>query len=382
MKGSLRRARRAIIFFFMAAGCSYGVLMARIPSLREQLHTGDALIGMAMLCLGIGGLLAFACMHLWFASFKSRNVLAVSSVLLLAGIPVCALAWDAVSFCTMFGILGFCYALFDVTINMQGILLEHKIRKYCMSGLHATYNIGGLAGSVLGAFLVGIGLTPFPTFLIVCSLLAIGWLLSIPHLLNEPQSQQEHENLGSIKVPMIIIVCGFLALAAYAVEGACAEWSALLLNTVKGAAESTAALGFGAFSVAIALGRLVGDNLRQKIGDFALLIAASTTAAIGMSVVLVSPWVILCLIGYALTGLGVAPIMPTVLSRAGSRLDITPKRATTVISTLGYSGLLVIPPSIGWLGQSFGLETAMLLPLGLTVLLMAGSFLFRYPSRV
>ena len=58
-----------------------------------------------------------------------------------------------------------------------------------------------------------------------------------------------------------------------------------------------------------------------------------------------------------------APIMPVLLSRAGSRGDISPQQATTTMATLGYAGLLVIPPGIGWLAQWYGLPTALLLPL-------------------
>lgn len=382
MKGQLRKARRAMIFFFFSTGSIYGLLTARLPALREQLQAGEALVGMAMLCLGCGSLAGFAAMHVLQRRWGAQAILRLGSAGLLLSLPLCGLAPTGFLFCAACGLLGGCFALADVAMNTQGILLEQRLRRNCLSGLHACYSLGGLGGSLLGAIFAALGATPLVTFVTVMGCLLGGWLLASPHLLpdkaDSPAAAKERPERG---VPLFIYFCGLLALAAYAVEGSCAEWSALLLHTVKGAPESVAALSFGAFSVAIALSRLLGDGLRQRWGDFALLLGSTSAAFCGLSIVLLSPWPVLCLAGYALTGAGMAPIMPVLLSRAGSRSDISPQRATTAIATLGYAGLLVIPPGIGWLAQWYGLPTALLLPLLLALLLMASSLLFRRPAR-
>ena len=279
--------------------------------------------------------------------------------------------------------MGFCFALSDVTVNIQGILLEKHLRHHCLSGLHASYSLGGLGGSILGALFAAIGTTPLITFVLAALLLLCGWCMAAPHVLHSqpviPHSTTEQTGRKQFSIPPFILICGILAMATFSVEGSCAEWSALLLHTVKGADESTAALGFGAFSITIAFCRLLGDELRQRWGDYALLLRSTVTALLGLCLVLLSPWPLLCLAGYALTGAGLAPIIPVLFSRAGARDDISPQRATTIIATLGYTGLLIIPPCIGWLAQRFGLETALLLPVGLTILLMASSPLFRKP---
>lgn len=383
MRGQLRAARRAIIFFFCSTGSVYGLLTARLPALREHLQAGEALIGMAMLSLGCGSLVGFAAMHVLQRYWSTRDILRMGSVCLLLALPLCGLAPNGVLFCAACGLLGGCFALADVAMNTQGILLEQRLRHNCLSGLHACYSFGGLGGSLLGALFAAAGAGPLVTFMTVAGVQIVCWRLFAPRLLPDRKqpATDGQETSPRHGIPPFIYLCGFLALAAYAVEGSCAEWSALLLHTVKGASESTAALGFGAFSVAIALSRLLGDGLRQRWGDFALLLASTSAAFCGLAIVLLSPWPALCLAGYALTGAGMAPIMPVLLSRAGSRDDISPQRATTTMATLGYAGLLVIPPGIGWLAQWYGLPTALLLPLLLSLLLMASSLLFRRPAR-
>lgn len=380
MKGRLRKARLALIFFFCSTGGVYGLLTARIPALREQLQAGEALVGMAMLCLGCGSLAGFAAMHVLQHRQSTRNMLRLSSAGMLVALPLCGLAPTGIAFCAACALLGAAFALTDVTMNTQGILLEQRLRHNCLSGLHACYSFGGLGGSLLGAIFAALDATPLVTFVTVSAVQFICWFFLAPHLLPDGTERKTLPSADSRvpqAIPPFIYLCGLLALAAFAVEGSCAEWSALLLHSVKGASESTAALGFGAFSVAIALSRLLGDGLRQRWGDFALLLRATAIAACGLLMVLISPWPALCLAGYALAGIGMAPVMPVLLSRAGSRHDISPQRATTAIATLGYAGLLVVPPSIGWLAQWYGLSTALLLPLLLALLLTASSPLFR-----
>ena len=151
MKGQLRKARRAMIFFFFSTGCAYGLLTARMPALREQLQAGEALIGMAMLCLGCGSLAGFAAMHVLQRHWSTRGILRLGSASLLLSLPLCGLAPNGLLFCAACALLGGCFALADVTMNTQGILLEQRLRHNCLSGLHACYSLGGLGGSLLGA---------------------------------------------------------------------------------------------------------------------------------------------------------------------------------------------------------------------------------------
>lgn len=81
MRGQLRKARRAIIFFFTGTGCIYGLLTARLPALQAQLQVGEALIGMAMLCLGCGSLAGFAVMHFLQRHCGAHHMLRLAKLL-------------------------------------------------------------------------------------------------------------------------------------------------------------------------------------------------------------------------------------------------------------------------------------------------------------
>lgn len=123
--------------------------------------------------------------------------------------------------------------------------------------------------------------------------------------------------------------------------------------------------------------RTVSDRLRYTFGDFPLLFGGSSLALIGMSMVLLSPWVALCLFGYALMGFGLAPLVPIFFSRADNTSGISPARASAIVSFMGFSGMLVFPPLLGWLAHTVGLGTALLVIPAFCAILTAGAFLFR-----
>jgi MFS family permease len=71
--------------------------------------------------------------------------------------------------------------------------------------------------------------------------------------------------------------------------------------------------------------------------------------------------------GLLLVGLGLSAIVPVVFSAAGQQSGLAPAAAIGTVSTIGYGGLLLGPPLVGWLADGIGLRGA----LGLVALLFA-----------
>ena len=135
MKGQLRLARRAIVCLFFSVGASYGILTSRIPALCAQINGSESIVGAAMLCLGIGSLAGFASISILLKFWRQKNILRVTTFLLYLFLPLTGLSWDGISFCASFLLFGTVFALSDVALNMQGLLLEHRLRHHCLAGL-------------------------------------------------------------------------------------------------------------------------------------------------------------------------------------------------------------------------------------------------------
>jgi len=162
-----------------------------------------------------------------------------------------------------------------------------------------------------------------------------------------------------------------LAFIALLVEGAVADWSAVYLRTALTARAGAAALGYSSFALTMAACRLVGDRSVRRLGSRAVVTFGGLSAAAGFALVLGLPSVLTACLGFALVGLGLANIVPVVFSAAG-RSTRVPAVGISMAATVGYVGLLVGPPLIGFGASLVGLRLA----LGLLFLATAGVGLF------
>ena len=371
------KARTACSYFFAGSGLAYGMLTSRMPALAMQTGANEAEIGLLLLCLGVTGMAALAVRAWILDRFSSRRLLLVSTPLLCLALPLAGLAASPIQLGLVCITIGISIGFMDVSMNTQAIQIEKQFSRPCVSSMHASYSIGGIAGSAAGALFAGCGSSTLVNFLCVMGLYFCFYPLACPHMPADAPVKNEGGVTPSFRIPIFVLICGALATAAYSAEGSVAEWGSLLLFTAKGAGESASALVFGVFCTAMVAGRLAGDRLRHDFGDFTLLFLGSCLAAAGMIIVLVSPWAAICLSGYAAMGLGLAPLVPIFFSRAGSIQGISTGKACAIVSFMGYSGVLVFPPSLGWLAHSFGLDAALTIIPVLCFVLALGSFFFR-----
>lgn len=366
------------LFFFICAGVVYGQFTARIPAIKAHAGIDDAQLGLVLLVYGIGSIAGFLGAPVLLRHMASRVLLLASALLLLLSLVGIAFAPDASTLCGLAAFFGLSTAIFDVCMNVQALLLEMASHRSRMAVMHACYSLGGCIGSLVGSLFAFASIGLLGNFCCVFLLLApLAWMSS-RHLLADVRYEASGADRRKSGIPFFIIFCGCMALGAFVTEGASAEWGGLLLQNTKHADAGTAALCFGALAAPMTIARLTEDKLREVFGDFLLVFTGSLLAFAGLGLVLLSPWPVLCLAGFSLVGLGLSPIMPIAISRAGTHGAMSPSSASALVSLLGYGGLLVVPPSLGWLAQHFGLETALLLPLGVCALLLVGSIRFKH----
>lgn len=380
MKWSEHSAVRvACAFFFICPGLAYGIFTSRLPALKMQTGADESQIGLLLLCLGLASLAALFGSGRLIARWGSRLILRTGSLLLTFAVVLCSLAQTPLQLGAACLLTGVGMGLTDVSMNTQGIQIERRQRIPCMAFMHAAYSLGGVVGSLTGALFAGFGQSPFVNALCVLGLYSCIRPWAAARLLDDLPSASSAGRKGAVSgaLPFFVVMCGLLAMLAYAVEGSAAEWGSLLLFTEKGADERTAALVFAAFSAATVLCRLFGDRLRARLGDFAVMLGGSLLALAGMLLALLSGNVAVCLAGYALMGAGLSPIVPTLFSRAGSHPGVSPERASAIVAVLSYGGLLFFPPLLGFVAHEKGLLNALLFIPAACLCLALGSFLLR-----
>lgn len=382
---SYASARLACMFYFMAPGLAYGLVTSRMPALRNMTGATEGELGIILLCFGLSALIGLAFAPRLIAKIPAKTTLLASSLACMVFVVLVSFSSSVWFFGIAMALLGICMGLCDVTMNVQGVEVERAYKKSSMNILHAGYNIGAAAAACAGSIFAATNFGVWVNFVLPVAVMAGMLWWAEPRLVTgnlEKPERSESSPLVSVepkkRLPFLVWVCGLLCVCCYVSEGSVGEWGSLYLHQEKAAPESIAALVFAGFSICSLLCRLVADRLRNNFGDFLVSTAGATLALAGMLTVLSSSSWSICLIGYAMMGLGQAPIVPIAFSRAGAIKGVSTARATSLVSLLAYAGLLFAPPAFGLSAEHFGLHTALCaVPVLLTITVLLAFLLGR-----
>ena len=118
-------------------------------------------------------------------------------------------------------------------------------------------------------------------------------------------------------------------------------------------------MAFTGFSLGMAVARLGGDALNERLGTGRLLRGGMALVALALGAALLVGQTVPAVVGFAICGLGIANGVPLLFSAAG-RLD-PPAPSLAAAFTLGYTGFIVGPPVIGILADQVGLPQTLVL---------------------
>lgn len=382
---SYASARLACMFYFMAPGLAYGLVTSRMPALKNMTGATEGELGIILLCFGLSALIGLAFAPRLIAKISAKTTLLASSLACMVFVVLVSFSSSVWFFGIAMALLGICMGLCDVTMNVQGVEVERAYKKSSMNILHAGYNIGAAAAACAGSIFAATNFGVWVNFVLPVAVMAGMLWWAEPRLVTgnlEKPERSESSPLVSVepkkRLPFLVWVCGLLCVCCYVSEGSVGEWGSLYLHQEKAAPESIAALVFAGFSICSLLCRLVADRLRNNFGDFLVSTAGATLALAGMLTVLSSSSWSICLIGYAMMGLGQAPIVPIAFSRAGAIKGVSTARVTSLVSLLAYVGLLFAPPAFGLSAEHFGLHTALCaVPVLLTITVLLAFLLGR-----
>lgn len=382
---SYASARLACMFYFMAPGLAYGLVTSRMPALKNMTGATEGELGIILLCFGLSALIGLAFAPRLIAKISAKTTLLASSLACMVFVVLVSFSSSVWFFGIAMALLGICMGLCDVTMNVQGVEVERAYKKSSMNILHAGYNIGAAAAACAGSIFAATNFGVWVNFVLPVAVMAGMLWWAEPRLVTgnlEKPERSESSPLVSVepkkRLPFLVWDCGLLCVCCYVSEGSVGEWGSLYLHQEKAAPESIAALVFAGFSICSLMCRLVADRLRNNFGDFLVSTAGATLALAGMLTVLSSSSWSICLIGYAMMGLGQAPIVPIAFSRAGAIKGVSTARATSLVSLLAYAGLLFAPPAFGLSAEHFGLHTALCaVPVLLTITVLLAFLLGR-----
>jgi MFS family permease len=362
LRRRLVHARLATSAMFLASGIGFGGWAALIPSIQHGLGLGEGQLGSALLAFAVGAMLGMPVTGFALTRFAAPLVATVAALAFCVTQSLVPHASDLVGLCAIATVSGAFYGSLDVTVNAHASVVERAYGATIMSSLHALFSIGGLAAAGLVGGLMALDASAALCQLAICGLIAVIVLASRRHMALPVLPAPENDDVPTRGWPSArVFGIGFLVLLGFMVEGGMGDWSGVYFVSVIGTDLGIAPMAFAAFTVAMGLGRLTGDLVVNRLGGARTLWLGAAIGMAGLCLALAWPRVETGLVGFALVGIGAANIVPILIAAAGRDPGAPPGVNVSAVSTLGYTGLLLGPPLIGFSAASFGLRASLLL---------------------
>lgn len=374
---SVLRRRISIYVFLFVPGFALASWVTRTPAIRDALGASIEQMGLLLFGLSIGSMTGILCSTALVRRFGTRSVIGCGLSILVIGVCLIALgagSSTAPMVCVGLFLFGLGIGSAEVAINLEGADVEELTGAPVLVELHGFFSAGTLVGALIGIVLTtqDVPLTPSLLAVAAVSIPTLAWAIAGI----EPGFGKKGVEDGGAETKPVepepvwkdrkLLLIATILLAVALAEGAATDWLPLLMVDGFDLSESSGSLIFAGFATTMTVGRFGGRFLLMRFGRVAVLRGGAIFAAIGVSTVIFVDVPLLAGIAVTFWGLGVSLGFPVAIAAAG---DSGPDSVARVgfVASAGYVAFLVGPPMLGFLGEHFGLRSAMLVVLGALV---------------
>lgn len=355
-----RREQWATRAVFLVAGLAMAAWAPLVPFAKARVGVEDGMLGLMLLCLGLGSIVAMPVTGVLASRFGCRAVIVASAIAAAAVLPFLALVDTVPALAITLALFGASVGTVDVAMNIQAVMIEKDSGRNMMSGFHGLFSLGGIVGAGGVSVLLGAGVEPLTATLAISALLLALLVVSFSGLL--PYGNREVGDTPLFVLPQgIVIFIGLLCFLVFLGEGAILDWSAIFLIGTHMVDPAQAGFGYTMFAIAMTVGRLTGDRIVKSLGGMKVVVGGSLVAAAGFLLAVFAPTQPLAFVGFLLVGVGASNIVPVLFTAAGRQARMPASLAIAAITTLGYAGILVGPAAIGFIAQQWSLSVAFVL---------------------
>lgn len=355
---SAQTNRWGIAAFFAVNGFIMGAWAPQIPLLLTRHNISESVLGLLILCLGLGAVGAMLYAGRLIAAYGSARVakgFALAATPMLAAVVFAQNLW---LLAPLMALMGAVIGCMDVAMNANAVVVERRLGRAIMSSSHGFWSLGGFVGGAGGAWMIAhIGAERQALIVAGVSLLLILGAMRFV-MQDAPQPSQDtdapHPKTRLITRDLGLWILGAMALFSMVPEGAVLDWAAIYLSKELGAGVFASGLGFAFFAGTMAIMRFAGDTVRNRYGAVKTLRVSAALGALGLAMGGLSPTAPLAILGFAVAGLGVANMVPILFSAAGNRPGLPAGVGISTVTMVGYTGILVAPASIGFVAEHIG----------------------------
>ena len=357
----IRRARNAVYAVFISAGFIFASWASRIPQVRSELRVTPGVLGLILLCIAVGAVIATPLSGLVIGWLGETRTVVVMSWISAAGLAIVAVGYRLGIPPVAAGLFlfGFGTGAWDVAMNVQGAAVEHALGRAILPRFHAGWSIGTVAGAAVGAVMVALGVPVTVHLLAVALAVAVAVPAAALRFRPSTHAGAHRDKAAARRSPLAAwtekrtVLIGLFVFCMAFVEGTGNDWLSLAVIDGYRAAAVVGTLMFAVFLAAMTAGRWFGPRFIDRYGRVRVLRACAATALIGLLLIEFGVFLpVAALRATTLTGIQDCAAEVSASARPpGSRYAAG--RVSTAAS-IGYVAFLAGPPAIGFLGDHIG----------------------------
>lgn len=383
-KERTKSAEFALIAAFSIQGFLAITYLPRIPEIIEQIDVSFAVWGLIIGLAGLGSLIPLLITNRLVGRYGTRPIVRVSSLMIVVTTASLGFATNGWMYFAFHAAMMFSMSFFNIAVNAQSVMLQKKVKKVILGKFHAAWSIGaGISAAVSGILASFMSLQ---LHLILVGLLAIvAFEVSIRSMLKPSEDGHHEERQAAEKVPFFkspnqlwLLAFGFFA--GVFPEMVMMDWSAVFAKQVMLLNPTLGAIPFTAFTLAMIVSRLLISRATKKyhISDLSKWGGILGAVTMGLGVLVAPPLVpvspilamIVLSLFWAVSGFGLAPMVPSFFGAAGHVKGLTTAQALSRMSLVNALAVIVAKIFMGALAQGIGLVLAFMFPV--TMMFIAG----------
>ncbi|MGW6295297.1 MFS transporter [Streptomyces sp. NPDC055058] len=350
----VRRARYAVAAVFAVHGAVTGSFATRVPWIQDHAGVSAGQLGLALAFPALGASIAMPVAGRVSHRFGARAALRGLLALWTASLVLPSLAPGLLTLCLALFTYGATAGMSDVAMNALGVEVENRLDRSIMSGLHGMWSAGALVGSAAGALAAHLGTDARLHHLLAAAVLTAVGVTACRWVLDLQPAEDEDPPPRFALPPRSALLIGAIGFCAVFAEGASLDWSAVYLRDRMDASAGLAAACTTGFTLTMAVARIAGDRVVDRFGAVRTVRASGVVAVLGGLLIVLADHPATAMAGFALTGLGIAVVVPLCFAAAG-RSGTNPSLAIAGVATITYTSGLVAPSAIGMVAQATSL---------------------------
>jgi MFS family permease len=369
----------AVAAAFVVNGLGGPSFLPRLPERQASLGLSDAGLGVVLVSMAAGALVASPLAGRLIGTLGSRPVVVGSALALGASLWTAGAAPTGQTLALALAVIGASDAAMDTAMNANAAAYEGRTARSIMHRLHGAWAVGALAAAGVAAVAAAVRV-PLTVQLAVTGLVIAGTVVAVrtglvpgrhapPPVAAAPASPSASP--GAVWVRPLVVL-GLLTVGGAIIEGAPADWSALRLERL-GTGPGTAALGVAAFMAGMLAGRAAGDHLTDRYGGATVLRGGMALVATGLGLGVALDQPVAFALGLVLAGAGASAFFPLAFSAAARLPGVAPGAGAATVSLAARLGFLAEPLVMGALAEAIGLRWAFLFVAGVAAVLAAAA---------